>query len=74
MDVELGRLVFLGDSVDGMIRNVQRYGGYDINSNIAVQTSNYLTSGSVEEVDDSMSPGRVTFKATIALGYLLGEA
>lgn len=71
----LGKMVSVGDSTEDAIQsmpNAYSYYGYDqLYNNMAAQTSMYLSDGPVEEIDDSLSPGRVTFKATVSLGYLL---
>jgi uncharacterized protein YggE len=72
----LGKMVSVGDTSEDAMRGASSsygYYGYDrLASNMAAQTSMYLSDGPVEESEDSLSPGRVTFRASVSLGYLLG--
>ena len=71
----LGGIVFVGDTSNDIVSK----GGYDsygygqVYNNVAAQTSYYLTSGDVEEVEDSLSPGSMTFKSSVSIGYLIAS-
>jgi uncharacterized protein YggE len=69
----LGDVVYVGDGTESAVNSRPNWwSGYDVYSNMAAQTSSYLSQGAVEE-DGSISPGRMTFKATASVGYLLGK-
>lgn len=76
---QLSKMVSVGDTAEDAIRGASGsydwgYGYNQLANNMAAQTSMYLSDGAVEESEDSLSPGRVTFKASVSLGYLLETA
>ncbi len=72
LDRKLKDRIYVGDAAGDIVR-ANPYGWYGNNqmmSNVATQTSVYLSQGNVDEVE-SLSPGRMTFKASVSIGYLL---
>lgn len=65
-------IVYVGDAHDEIIQPNPYgwHGNTQMMSNVATQTSLYLSQGSVEEVE-SLSPGTMTFKAQVTVGYLI---
>ena len=69
LDRKLKEIIYVGDATEDIIHsNPNPWWGNQMASNIATQTSVYLSEGNVEEVE-SLSPGRMTFKAKVGLGY-----
>jgi uncharacterized protein YggE len=68
----LSSIAFVGDPSNDIVSrsSYDWYGQGQIYNNIAAQTSYYLTSGDVVEVEDSLSPGSVTFRSSVSIGYL----
>jgi len=69
----LGDMTYIGDPTTDLLQNGGYYWGYRNSQmvyNTMAQTAVYLGTGNVGEVE-SMSPGRVTYKATVTVGYTL---
>jgi len=69
----LDKPVYVGDPARDIV-TANPYGWWNAQdqmlSNVATQTSVYLSSGQVDE-SEGLSPGRMTFSARVSIGYML---
>jgi uncharacterized protein YggE len=71
----LGDMVYVGDPTSDILSQSGYYWDYGTSRqtyNAYAQTAMYLGNGNVEEAE-SMTPGRITYKANAAIGYLLKD-